>query len=329
MSPQPRRAVLRSAVRRIAGIAAVAGLAVAAAVTVPVAASAAPAPAAIGPGVRIATPVAGGAEVCTANFLYTPVAGQDGHRDGHGAGAPSAPTGKLYLGTAAHCTAAAEAMSSVDGCTEPVQPEGIEVRITGRDGRTYTGRVAYNSWTVMQERGETDPHLCLANDLALIELSPEAAAVADPTVPGFGGPTALDTDGTVHGERVYSHQPDQAPSPNEPATPNKQGVSFGRPEGPRTHVVATVPPGVPGDSGAGYLDAEGRAFGLLSSLMVPTTTNGVTDLAQALAYAAEHGSVGALDLVPGTRPFAPTGPLTELPPGPAALLPDLTPVPLR
>lgn len=298
------------------------GLAVAAALTVPGAASAEPGgssgPGAIGPGVQISTPVGNGAELCTANFLYS---------------ADGESSGKLYLGAAAHCMAGENAMSSINGCVEPVMPEGIEVSLAGRDGRTYTGTVAYNSWAVMQERGETAEDLCLYNDLSLIELSPEAAAVADPTVPGFGGPTALDTDGTRNGETVYSHQPNQLT-----ATPDKQGRSLGQPEGPRTHVVVTVPAGVPGDSGSGYLDADGEAFGLLSSLMLPTGSNGVTDIAQALDYAAEFGSVGSLELVPGTEPFSASGlTTTEAPSGPDApdapdspgLLPELTPVPLR
>lgn len=333
MSPQFSR---RPARRRIAGIAAAAGLAITAALTAPVAAGAATAaPAvqagAIGPGVQIATPVTGGAELCTANFLYTPAAGQDGNGDepgGRGAEHQAAPAGVLYLGAAAHCMAGEDAMSSVDGCSEPVMPEGIEVGIRGRDGKNYTGRVAYNSWAVMQDRGETDPQLCLYNDLSLIQLSPAAVAVADPTVPGFGGPTGLDTDGTEQGEKVYSFQPNQLV-----ATPYKQGLSLGQPEGPRTHVVSTTPPGVPGDSGSGYLDARGRAFGLLSSLMLPTNTNGVADIARALAYAERYGEVGALEVVPGRVPFTPgVLPLTELPGGPslpALPLPDLTPAPLR
>ncbi|MFP5070792.1 serine protease [Pseudonocardia nantongensis] len=323
----------RRAGRRLAGLGVAVGLVLTTALTAPVAAAApaqpAPGPGAIGPGVRIATPVRGGAELCTANFLFTGAGRPDGHADGEwGAEHQAAPSGDLYLGAAAHCMAGEEAMSSVDGCVEPVLPEGIEVRIAGRDGRTYSGTVAYNSWKVMQDRGETDRDLCLFNDLSLIRLGPEAAAVADPTVPGFGGPTGLDTDGTVDGEPVYSHQPNQLP-----ATPNKQGVSLGRPEGPRTHVVLTVPGGVPGDSGAGFLDREGRAFGLLSSLLLPTSANGVTDLATALDYATEHGRIGPVDLVPGTRPFSSAVlPLTEQPAGPYAPprpLPELVPAPLR
>lgn len=299
--------------RRIAGVGVALGVAVAAAVVAPVAANADPADgfapaekAAIGPGVQIATPLPGGAELCTANFLY------------------SGENGEVYLGTAAHCTAAEDAMSSVDGCKEPVLPEGTEVGITGRDGATYKGKVAYNSWVTMQAEGEKDPQVCNLNDLALIELDPADVSKANPSVPGFGGPTALDDDGTSNGEKVYSYQPNQLS-----ATPNKQGVSLGQPEGPRTHVVATVPPGVPGDSGSGYLDAKGKAFGLLSSLMAPTTTNGVADIAQALGYAAEHGSVGKVSLVPGDAPFSPGAlPLTEMPAGPDLPLPKLLPAPL-
>lgn len=327
----PGGAGAAAAVPAAAGVAAAVPLAAGPAVVLPAAQSAPAVPAAqpagagIGPGVQIATPVAGGAELCTANFLYTAAGAADGQRDDDGQVHRRVPAGALYLGTAAHCMVAESARSSVDGCVEPVQPHGTEVGIVGRDGTVHSGRVAYNSWAVMQERGERDPQLCLYNDFALIELGPSAAAVADPTVPGFGGPSGLNAGGTAGGDRVYSYQPNQAAP-----TPFKQGVSFGRPEGPRTHVVATLPPGVPGDSGAGYLDAQGRAFGVLSSLMLPTATNGVTDIAQALGYAAAFGPLGPVELVPGTAGFTPRGmPLTELPAVPERPLPEVRPVPLR
>jgi hypothetical protein len=233
--------------------------------------------------------------------------------------------GTVYLGTAAHCMAGAEATSSVDGCKEPVMDDGTRIGIRGRDGKDYSGTLAYNSWATMQAKGESDPALCTENDLALVALAPEDVAKTSPTVPGLGGPTALDTDGTADGERVYSYQPNQVV-----VAPNKQGVSLGQPD-PWTHVVATVPPGVPGDSGSGYMDGQGHAFGSLSSLMAPTTTNGVADIAQALAYAADKGSMGDVSLVAGDRPFSPSGlPLTELPTMPELPLPlpKLVPSPL-
>lgn len=301
-------------VRRLAGAGVALGLAAAAGLLAPAAASAAPAQgfapvgtAAIGPGVEISTPVGDDVvELCTSNFVFT-----DGST--------------VYLGTAAHCMAAASSGTSVDGCVEPVLGDGAEAFVRGRDGRSYRGTVAYNSWATMQAQGESDPALCTENDLALVALAPEDVARTSPTVPGIGGPTALDTDGTVNGERVFSYQPNQIG-----LAPNKQGVSLGQPD-PRTHVVATLPQGVPGDSGSGYVDAQGRAFGSLSSLMAPSTTNGVTDLAQALAYASEKGSVGDVGLVPGDRPFSPSGlPMTGLPALPAVPLPlaQLLPTPL-
>jgi hypothetical protein len=63
---------------------------------------------------------------------------------------------------------------------------------------------------------------------------------------------------------------------------------------------------VPGDSGSGYLDSDGRAFGLLSTLnLAPLpATNGVADLASALAYANAHGGLGDIELERGTEPFS-------------------------
>jgi hypothetical protein len=75
-------------------------------------------------------------------------------------------------------------------------------------------------------------------------------------------------------------------------------------DGGLTHRVATVPPGVPGDSGSGYLDGDGEAFGVLSTQIRDggRTSNGVADLA--LAYANRYGDIGTVSLVPGTEPFA-------------------------
>ncbi|HET9421338.1 MAG TPA: hypothetical protein VFO49_09385, partial [Nocardioides sp.] len=74
-----------------------------------------------------------------------------------------------------------------------------------------------------------------------------------------------------------------------------------------THPVYTVSPGVPGDSGSAFLDAEGNALGTLSTLAVAPLagSNGVGDLAHELAYAQQHGGISGLELVPGTEPFTP------------------------
>jgi hypothetical protein len=239
-----------------------------------------PASAAITPGVRMLSPVGDGAvSTCTAAFVF---------RGGD----------TTYLGYAAHCAGSGESMG-LSGCEEPALPLGTEVVIEGNDGSRATGRLAYTSWGTMQERGETDAARCYANDFALVALDPADVERVDPSVPVFGGPTALDTDGTRRGEPVYSYQPRAG------GTTAKQGRSLGVSADGYSHRVETVPPGHPGDSGSGYVDAQGEAFGVLSTLFLDgSRTNGVTDLAQALAYANAYGGIGRVALVPGTEPFA-------------------------
>jgi len=79
------------------------------------------------------------------------------------------------------------------------------------------------------------------------------------------------------------------------------------------HEVYTMSPGIPGDSGNGYLTQNGEAVGVLSTLnLAPLpVSNGMTDLPKAVRYAEKHGFAG-LELEPGTEPFTPK---------PAALLP--------
>jgi hypothetical protein len=74
-----------------------------------------------------------------------------------------------------------------------------------------------------------------------------------------------------------------------------------------SHVVLTATPGVPGDSGSGFLNEAGRAIGVLSTLQIlPLAgTNGVGDLAKELAYARTEAGFAGLELVPGTEPFNP------------------------
>jgi hypothetical protein len=202
-----------------------------------------------------------------------------------------------YLGYAAHCAGTGESMG-LSGCEEPTLPLGTGVTIVGNDGSRASGRLAYTSWGTMQGRGESDPALCLHNDFALVELDPSDIPRVDPTVPVVGGPTGLDTDGTVFGEPVVSYQPHAG------ATSVKQGRSLGTGGSGLAHRVETRPPGHPGDSGSGYLDGDGRAFGVLSTLFTDgSSTNGVTDLSHALQYANAYGGIGPVALVPGTEPF--------------------------
>ena len=58
-----------------------------------------------------------------------------------------------------------------------------------------------------------------------------------------------------------------------------------------SRTVYTVTPGIPGDSGSGFLDASGKAIGVLSTVALAPlpASNGVGDLSRELTYANAHG----------------------------------------
>lgn len=257
----------------------------------PSAAIPAPAPAA-GPG--LATALDGGLHPgvqmrtkgaqCTANFVYS-------------------GGGKTYLGQAAHCSGTGSS-EQTNGCTSKSLPLGTPVEISGA---SKPGRLAYNSWLAMQSSGEKDPDACDYNDLALVELDPADAAKVSPSVPFFGGPTGLDTNGTSPGDRVVSYGNSELRG-GIPALSPKIGRSLGDQGHGWSHTVATVTPGIPGDSGSGFLSADGKALGILSTLNIAPApgTNGVGDLAKMLDYARSHGGPGDLAVVTG-GPFRSLG----------------------
>jgi hypothetical protein len=71
--------------------------------------------------------------------------------------------------------------------------------------------------------------------------------------------------------------------------------------------VVTLSPGVPGDSGSGFLSDSGEAVGVLSTLQLAPLagTNGVGDLGRELAYLRADSDFGARQPAPGTEPFKP------------------------
>ncbi|HET7510061.1 MAG TPA: serine protease [Solirubrobacterales bacterium] len=247
----------------------------------PAAASAAWAPAgtaAVHPGVQTFTD---GAQ-CTSNFVFEEGA-------------------TVYLGQAAHCSGTG-GQTETDGCTSGSLPIGTPVEVTGA---TKPGTLAYNSWLTMQASGEKDPDTCAYNDLALIRLDSADVGKVNPSVPGYGGPTGVGSAGET-GSTVFSYGNSELRGGITKLSP-KQGTVIQNEGGGWSHIVVTVSPGIPGDSGSGFMNESGQAIGVLSTLQLAPLagTNGVGDLGKELAYAQAHGFPN-LQLVPGTQPFNPS-----------------------
>ena len=228
---------------------------------------------------------------CTANFVFT-----------NGA--------SVYVGYAAHC-AGTGAATDTNGCDAGSLPLGTRVDFVEggsliSDGtRVGGGTLVYSSWLAMQQNNETDPNACDYNDFAVVEVDAADVAKVNPSIPSWGGPTGIDTDGTVAGDTVYTYGNSSVRGGAEALSP-KQGRSLGDAGEGWSHDVYTATPGIPGDSGSAFIDDQGRALGTLSTVQLAPLagSNGVGDLAQELAYAQANGQSG-LSLALGTEPFSP------------------------
>jgi hypothetical protein len=266
----------------IAAVALVTGSVVATAASTLLPAAAAPtwAPAAtapIHPGVQTIT---GGGQ-CTANFVYF-------------------DSGATYIGQAAHCSGTG-GNTATNGCTSGSLPLGTPVTVSGA---SKPGTMVYNSWLTMQSLHETNPDACQYNDLALIKLDPADAGKVNPSIPHWGGPVGVATAGTAVGDTVYSYGNSSLRAGVTLLSP-KRGVSLGDNGSGWSHDVYTVTPGIPGDSGSAFLDATGKALGVLSTVQIAPLagSNGVGDVNLELQYLHAHTSFTAVQLATGTEPF--------------------------
>jgi hypothetical protein len=129
----------------------------------------------------------------------------------------------------------------------------------------------------------------------------------NPSIPFWGGPTGIDTDGTAAGDKVYSFGNSSLRAGIELLSP-KTGISLGdnAADDGWTHPLYTVTPGVPGDSGSAFVNADGKAIGTLSTLgLAPLPlSNNIGDLGKELAFARAHSGIKGLRLVKGTEPFS-------------------------
>lgn len=245
----------------------------------------------ITPGVMMYT---AGAQ-CTSNFVFTDA------------------VGGVYVGYAAHCAGKGEA-TDTNGCNVASQPKGTKVRFAeggnlASEGTTLgTGTLAYSSWTTMRRLGVRNANTCAYNDFALVKVAPKDVRKVNPSVPFWGGPTGIDRDGTDAGDRLWTYGNSSLRGGLAPLSPHT-GVSVGDDpaDGGWSHPLYTVTPGVPGDSGSGFLSEGGKAVGTLSTIgLLPLpASNNIGDLAKELAFAQRHSGIRGLRLALGTVKFDP------------------------
>lgn len=232
---------------------------------------------------------------CTANFVFTD------------------SSGGVYVGYAAHCAGTGEA-TDTDGCKAGSLPLGTKVtfnkggNLLSEGTKVGSGTLVYSSWLTMKRLGTTDANTCAYNDLALVKVDAADVGKVNPSVPFWGGPTGIDTDGTAVGDRVYTYGNSSLRAGIELLSPHA-GVSLGdsAADGGWSHPLYTVTPGIPGDSGSGFLSSGGTAVGTLSTLgLAPLpASNNIGDLAKELGFAQQHSGISGLQLVKGTEPFSP------------------------
>ena len=140
---------------------------------------------------------------------------------------------------------------------------------------------------------------------ALVRIDPADVANVNPSVPGFGGPVGVG-GASATGDTVYSYGNSSLRFGVTQLSP-KQGVVLATEGGGWSRTVYTATPGIPGDSGSGFLNDSGQAIGVLATLAILPTplSNGVGDLGRELAYARANSSFSGVQLANGTEPFTP------------------------
>lgn len=240
---------------------------------------ASPDQATIRPGVQMFT----GGQQCTSNFVFT---------EGDAA----------YIGYAAHCAGLGEA-TDTNGCTAGTMPLGTRVDI---DGAQHPGELVYSSWLAMQAAGEdAASDICAYNDFALVRIDARDVARTSPSVRHFGGPTALCSNPGA-GSQVISYGNSGLRFGLDPIAP-KTGMVLATAGSGWSSTVYMASPGIPGDSGSGYMDRDHCAWGVTSTLALApyAASNGISSLSLGLQYAAAHGGPDAA--------LATAAPITDLP----------------
>lgn len=247
------------------------------------------------PGVQMYT---AGAQ-CTANFVFTDTAGN------------------VYVGYAAHC-AGKGSNSDINGCTTPSNPLGTPVDFVKggsfiSSGTTVArGRLAYSSWLTMQKLHTSGANRCTWNDLALVRVNAADKGKVNPTVPYWGGPRTLGGAPLAPGAKLFASVNSSIRGGSGPVA--KTGSVIDRAGAGLGYDIKINGNGIPGDSGSGFMDATGRAIGVLSTISVGLgigpgagISNTIGDIYQEISWARLHSGIAGLRLVAGTVAFHPGG----------------------
>jgi hypothetical protein len=226
----------------------------------------------IGPGTQLVT----AGHACTANFVF---------RDARH---------RVFLGYAASC--ATRGVAAPGRCVRSL-PLGTRVRLADRGRTVGYGVLRFSSLRALQRVGTVDAATCAANDFALVQVRGAALRRVSPTVPYWGGPSALGALPAA-GDNVFGLA---RPTVGARTLPRAGQVVT---SDPTTASVSTPLPSNRAARGSGFLDDEGRAVGILTG-STAAGDNTVVSLAGAVAYARAHGVPG-LHLVRGHGAFTGT-----------------------
>ncbi|MGO4255458.1 hypothetical protein [Marmoricola sp. RAF53] len=229
---------------------------------------------------------------CTGNFVFYDAAGN------------------VYVGYAAHC-AGTGSSTDTNGCKAASLPLGSAVRFAKggnilSSGRTLGGgRLVYSSWLTMKRLKTTAAARCRWNDFALVRVNAADKGKVNPTVPYWGGPRTFGGAPLGAGAKLFSVG---SSSLRGGALSKKTGNVISR-DGSGLGYEIKGSGGIPGDSGSGFLDASGRAIGVLSTLSIGLTLfgtpvrNTIGDLYAELTFARQYSGIKGLMLAAGTVPF--------------------------
>ncbi|MGY2875920.1 hypothetical protein ACVW00_003110 [Marmoricola sp. URHA0025 HA25] len=225
---------------------------------------------AVGPGTQLVT----AGRTCTASFVFR----DSGNR--------------TYLGYAASC--ATRTAATGNPCAARPLPLGTRVRLADRGRTLGYGELRYSSLRALRRAGVVDAATCAANDFALVQIRGTLRRQADATMPYWGGPSGLG-ELPAAGTTVFGLT---RPSPGARTLPRAGQVSAG---GGGTATVTTPLASGRAARGSGFLDSAGQAVGILTT-STATGENTVVSLADAVAFASQHGVPG-LRIVHGHATF--------------------------